>query len=172
MIKINDKKGIELSTSFLVILTLSAVALIFAFFFLSKFISTSKNMEEAIDTSYDIKIKSYLKDAIAIIVPKIVEIKKEKIIYVGVKNAFNVSKDFKINFTIYMPKISENILTPTQKQINNLKSYEKKIVKFILNSKKIKKINQPIILIGTIYYWNGTDWRDYYSQSIKIINPS
>jgi len=170
MKRIRNKKGIELSTSFLVIVTLSAVALIFAFMFLSKFISTSKNAEQAIDTTYEIKIKSYLRDAIAVFAPKIVNINKEKIIYVGIKNVFNTSTDFKINFTVYMPKISEKIITPQEKNINDLGSYDKKIVRFILNSKKIKKINQPIILIGTINYWNGTNWQEYYSQSIKIIN--
>ncbi|MEM2115897.1 MAG: hypothetical protein QXD62_00510 [Candidatus Woesearchaeota archaeon] len=162
-----SRGAMSIQFNYMIIVILTAIAMVFGFLFMLNFLSSGNKAKDIITSEIKLDIESRLKTTGKVaILPDFLE-KKEDTIYIGIRNVFNDSRKFVVNFSINKYVINEQFMTPMRYE-ELINSSELKIKKFFINRKILeKKIDEfPIFIIVNVYHQNIDGSYELYHQGL------
>ncbi|MEM4396052.1 MAG: hypothetical protein QXR30_00070 [Candidatus Woesearchaeota archaeon] len=163
------KKALDLQISFVVVIILSVIGLFFGLLILGRIKSVKDQTQLIITKDIDVNLKNILKDTKKVAILPDTLTKNNNQFFLGIKNVFNETKEFIVNFSIYQKNEGINFIYPNVSQFN-LSKNETKIMSFLLNKKYLIdnfKDDFPLIIVVKVYYKN-IDWILYQDTVIKV----
>lgn len=162
----NKSGAMELSGTFLIILTLSVFALIFGLIFLVRAWNNANQVKNIISGDSEHLIESSLAaGSKGELYPTTIFSSKRNFVNLGIKNLYNVTTQFNVTVWITNPTISvkDEVVLPTPSF--SLKANETRIISI---SFKHRKISYPFIAVINVQAKVNNKWYDYYTNSVKV----
>ena len=164
----NGKKrgAMELSGTFLIILTLSVFALVFGIIFLVRAWNNANQMKNMISGDAEHFIESSLASGSkGEIYPTTIFSSKRNFVDLGIRNLYNTTTQFNVTVWITNPTISvkNEVVLPTPSF--SLKANATRIISV---SFKHRKISYPFVAVINVQAKVNNKWYDYYTNSVKV----